>query len=263
MTDGLLRFVQDGSVVRPIAESQKRHPSNTEQPSLIAPPIPMAASVTPAMAPLHQSGRFSALSNPGSCFSGVQGRDSAPLMAREASVIQPVPMPTHYTSSAASVIQPRYAAGQEFTCVTPRPYLPIAPSPYQPQYLPYPHHGLPAGYVPGKSLGSAPAYGGAPIYPQPPLHPHPAASPYMYPQFAGSSQLTTYPPGPIPPHQPFPGTSYASNQPPPAFRGSLREWSASYARPQHSHAPRGSSCSSTTYSTLQSSHRGRASCGAT
>ena len=221
MTDGLLRFVQDGSVVRPIAESQKRHPSNTEQPVSIVPPIPIA-SVAPAMAPLHQSGRFSALSNPGSCFSGVQGRDSAPLMAREASVIQPVPMPTHYTSSAASVIQPRYAAGQEFTCVTPRPYLPIAPSPYQPHYLPYPHHGLPvnAGYVPGKSLGSAPAYGGAPLYPQPPLHPHPAAAPYMYPQFAGSSQLTTYPPGPIPPHQPFPGTSYASNlppnQPPPA-----------------------------------------------
>ena len=112
MTDGLLRFVQDGSVVRPIAESQKRHPSNTEQPIPIVPPIPMA-SVAPAMAPLHQSGRFSALSNPGSCFSGVQGRDSAPLMAREASVIQPVPMPTHFTSSAASVIQPRYASGQE------------------------------------------------------------------------------------------------------------------------------------------------------
>merc|ERR1719341_1193388 len=174
------------------------------------------ASVAPAMAPLHQSGRFSALSNPGSCFSGVQGRDSAPLMAREASVIQPVPMPTHYTSSAASVIQPRYAAGQEFTCVTPRPYLPIAPSPYQPHYLPYPHHGLPPGYVPGKSLGSAPAYGGAPIYPQPPPHPHPAASPYMYPQFAGSSQLTTYPPGPIPPHQPFPTSNLPPNQPPPA-----------------------------------------------
>merc|ERR1719361_1412026 len=104
MTDGLLRFVQDGSVARPIAENQRRHPSNTEQPTSVVPPLAPLASVASAVAALPQSGRYSALSNPGSALSGAHGRDSAPLTAREASVIQPVPMATHYTSSAASII---------------------------------------------------------------------------------------------------------------------------------------------------------------
>ena len=241
MTDGLLRFVQDGSVARPIAENQRRHPSNTEQPTSVVPPLAPLASVASAVAALPQSGRYSALSNPGSALSGAHGRDSAPLTAREASVIQPVPMATHYTSSAASIIQPRYAAGQEFACVTPRPYLPIAPPPYQAHYLPYPQHALPmnAAYVPGKSLGSAPAYGAAPIYPQQPLHP--AASPYMYPQFAASNQLTTYPPGPIPPQPPFPGTG---NQPTPhagAFNSAHGQPASALRRGVHlnSATPRG------------------------
>jgi len=180
MTEGLLRFVQDGSVVRPLAEAQKRQ-STVEQP---AHPGPPAAGAPP-------SGRFSALSNPGSGLSGPAGR--------EASVIQPVP--GQY--AGAGVIQTRFGV-PEFG--VQRPYLPLAPSPFHPappHYMSYPVP-LPPGYAPGKSLGSAPPYGAPPVYPQ-----HPAPAPYMY-QYQGSNQMTWPGPGhlggPLP--STFPPTSH-------------------------------------------------------
>jgi hypothetical protein len=207
MTEGLLRFVQDGSVVRP---------QTVRQPE---PPLLPVQAVQAA--PLHQSGRFSALSNPGSFLSGPPGRDSA--LGREASVIQPVPGPEAQYSQAPAAGQ-RYLAGQEYG-VTPRPFLPLAPSPFHPappHYLSYPQPVHPnyvhPNYVPGKSLGSVPPYGAAPVYPgQPALHPPP--SPYLYNQLASSSQASTFPPGPMAPQNFPPGLAPASSFQPVAQGG--------------------------------------------
>jgi hypothetical protein len=124
------------------------------------------------------------------------------------------PLQAQY-GSAASVIQPRYLPGPDYS-LPPRPFLPMAPSPFQPapHYLSYPNYST---HVAGRSLGSASQYGASPSYPPSALQPHNAPSPFIYPQFAASGQLSTFPPGPLsahgysgapPPHHPPPSSSF-------------------------------------------------------